>query len=94
MSALGTGTPATLHVVTQEDGGLAIREWSRNAQRWLDPHRLLDNSKAPTPPTFMDILSATSGSDLRGGPAIVTDGLLPSDATNPPERIVWSLLPR
>lgn len=89
-----SGPEKVLQVVTQENGGLVIRDWSRNSRQWLGPRTLLEKSLAPTLPTFMDILTSASGSDLRRGPVIVTDGLRPADGNIPAERVVWSLLPR
>jgi len=77
-----------LSVINQEDGGLVSRTWQRENTTWSPPSTLLSKEDCLTPPSFMDVLSAASGSTLAGGIALVTDGVVES-----PSRIVWSLLP-
>lgn len=82
----------TLSAVTQENGGMIRWEWDAPAEIWNRAETLCAADRAPGPPSFMDVLSASSGSDLRAGLAIVTDSILPQQDA-PGARVVWSLLP-
>ncbi len=86
-------TGKQLDVVTQDGGVLTRRSWDNSAKAWSGPTMFLDPKFALTPPSFMDVISASSGSILPSSIALVTDGLRPQEGDKPQERVVWAILP-
>jgi len=86
--------PGRLLAVTQEAGALILWEWLADAQEWTRSRTMCEAARIPAGPSFMDVITASSGSDMRGGLALVSDGVLSQQDGQPGKRVVWSLLPR
>ncbi len=67
--------------------------WQGPRGGWKDGGPLWQESQAPGPPGFFDVLSPASGSDTRGGIAIVTDSVLATEKDQPAQRVLWAILP-
>jgi hypothetical protein len=67
--------------------------WTGAQEGWKDRDALCDAARMPDPPGFFDVISRASGSDTRGGIAVVTDSLMPAEQDKPQERVLWSILP-
>lgn len=82
-----------LLVVTQEAGGIVPFEWQPAHKTWRKLPPLCTAHRVPAGPSFMDVLAASSGSNLSGGLALVSDGVLADTTRTLTERVVWALLP-
>ncbi|MCP4639419.1 MAG: hypothetical protein GY851_03250 [bacterium] len=84
----------SVRAIGQRDGALATFEWAPGEQRWIGEFILCPIDTLPAGPSFLDVISLSSGSKAPEGIALVSDGLLPERADEVRERVVWSLLPK
>lgn len=82
-----------LLALTAQRGTVVPLQWTGADQSWRELPALCDVARIPAGPSFIDVLSRYSGSDLSRGLALVSDGLLPKDLTGRSQRVVWALLP-
>lgn len=95
MGITGFGwTEQELGAFSTEGGTVVERKWQAESRDWSEPVALFDAKGLPGAPSFLDVLSLSSGSVTKGGPAMVTDSLLPSSDGKPQERILWAVLPK
>ncbi len=84
---------ARLLAVTQEQGAIVPWAWQPVRECWKKLPPLCAAERIPAGPSFMDVISATSGSVMPAAPALVSDGLLLKTENGQRERVVWSLIP-
>ena len=82
-----------LLVIVPRNRTLVPLKWVGGEAGWKELTPLCDAKQIPAGPSFMDVISTSSGSDTHAGIALVTDGLLPGSEGESPERVLWSLLP-
>ena len=82
-----------VQLVGQRAGAFVPLTWEQSTRERVEGEPLCKLSAVPAGPSFVDVISPASGSDVSGGVALVSDGLLPERPDAARERVVWSLLP-
>lgn len=83
-----------LFVLANQNGTVVPHEWRGGTeQAWEEFPPLSPRGKVPAGPILLDVLNPASGSDLKAGPAVLADGLLPVRNGQPQERVLWAIIP-
>ena len=80
-------------VLMQQKGTIVAMQRRDDAAGWVTRFSLCPAQDIPAGPSFMDVLSQASGSDLGRGLVVVSEGLLPEKENEPRVRVLWALMP-
>lgn len=80
--------------VGMKDQALQTRQWQPRTQDWAPAVVVCPVEAMPTVPGAVDVLRASSGSNMTAGMAFVADGRLPADASGKQPDLTWAVLPQ
>jgi hypothetical protein len=87
------GPDGPVAIITQP-GAIRALEWRGAAEGWVELPPLCDPGSIISGPSFMDVLSSSSGSQVQAKPVLVFDGPFPIQEYESAGRVLQAFLPK